>query len=175
MSRDSFGFIHSDQVDDYLNETPHSTQNISTPRPPIPQPRQPEEILSFLPAPVVPQHPIEQHAEAPSQRCQRTRVETTKEQLVLLTQLFVEHGDVISVGEISARTRLSRPTVYRLLRRLKNGQDITKKAKRGRKPKHSPQLLKTLSTKLCFERRSVRETSKQLAQQNMQAIESEVL
>ena len=176
MSQDSFGFIHSDQVDDYLNGTPHSTQNNSTPpRPPIPQSRQPDEILSFLHPPVVPQPPIEQHAEAPSQRGQRIRIETTKEQLVLLTQLFVEHGDVISVGEISARTRLSRPTVYRLLRRLKNGQDITKKAKRGRKPKHSPQLLKTLSTKLCFERRSVRETSKLIAQQNMQAIESEVL
>ena len=124
MSQDSFGFIHSDQVDDYLNETPHSTQNISTPpRPPIPQPRQPEEILSFLPPPVVPQPPIEQHAEAPSQRGQRIRVETTKEQLVLLTQLFVEHGDVISVGEISVPTRLSRSTVYRLLRRFKNWQD----------------------------------------------------
>ena len=176
MSHDSFAFIHNDHVDDYLNEQPPSPQTISTPpRPPIPEPRPPEDILMFLPPPVVPQQPLEQPSEPPPQRQQKIRVETTQEQLELIAQLLVEHGDSISVAEISSRTRVSLPTVYRLLRRLKNGEDITKKAKRGRKPKHSPELLKTLSTKLCFERQSVREASKQLAQQNMQAIDSAIL
>ena len=155
MSRDSFVFIHNGQVDEYLNEPPPSTQSVAPPpRPPIPEPRPPEVILSVLPPPVVPQPPIEQPAETPSQRTKKIRVETTNEQLELVSQLFVEHGDRMSVAEISSRSRVSQPTVYRLLRRLKSGEDITKKAKRGRKPKYSPQLLKTLSTKLCFERQS---------------------
>ena len=66
-------------------------------------------------------------------------------------------------------------SVYRLLKKLRNGQDITKKAKRGRKPKHSPELLKALSTKLCFERKSVRETKKEIARQNMTAVAAQVL
>ena len=73
------------------------------------------------------------------------------------------------------RTRLTKPTVYRLLQRLRNGEDITQKRKRGRTPKYSPALLKSLSTELCFRNQSVREAAKMLAQGTMESVSNDEL
>ena len=84
------------------------------------------------------------------------RIETTKEQLLMTLQLFEDSNETLPLSEFCAGTRLSKPTVCRPLKRLRNGDNITKKPKRCRKPKILSSFLKRLSTDLCFHNVTIR-------------------
>ena len=90
-------------------------------------------------------------------------------------QLFEDSNDTLPLSEFCARTRLSKPTVCRLLKRLRNGEDITKKPKRGRKPKYYPALLKRLSTDLCFRNMPIRRAQAELSRNYLDSVANETL
>ena len=96
-------------------------------------------------------------------------MESTEEQLQLLQQLATS-GEDIPIAELCQRTRMTRATIYRHLKMIRNGRDITIKLKRGRKPKYSPELLKKLSTDLCFKNKTLREEATALHNQNLDDI-----
>ena len=174
MDQPSFSFIPEEDVDDFMNTPSTSTDTPPPPRP-LPAARPFEETISSLPPPTTFQQPDVHPVHPPQQRPHRIRMESSQEQLEMVTRLFEDHNDTLKVSEISTQTRLSKPTVSRLLKRLRRGEDITKKRKRGRKPKYTPALLKALSTKLCFEQMSIRETQQALAERNMEGVASEAL
>ena len=70
---------------------------------------------------------------------------------------------------------MTKTTLRRHLKRLQNGEDITKKPKRGRKPKYSHALLKKLSTDLCFKNKTLREEANALHNQNLENVAQEAL
>ena len=175
MARESFSFIPNDDVEDFLDTLPPPTNTPPSP-PALPEARRLDDIVSQFPPPTTtpPQDPVRPPL-PPRQQPPRIRIETTDEQLEMVSSLFHEFNDSLSGAEISARTRVSNSTACRLLLRLRNGEDITKRAKRGRKPKYTPELLKALSTKLCFEDKTIRETQQAIITENMQRIASEAL
>ena len=70
---------------------------------------------------------------------------------------FSLHEETKDVEYCEGVTRLPRRTVMRFLDQLRKNEDITKPAKRGRKPKYTPQLLKKVSQELCFKNKSLRD------------------
>ena len=107
--------------------------------PALPEVRSQEEILAMLP-----QRTVEEPAPTPSQTTRpdrprrMIRIKTSDEQLAAVSRLFHEHNDTLPGSEIAARTRLTPSTVSRLLHKLRRGEDITKRPKRGRNPKYTP-------------------------------------
>ena len=124
-----------------INQLPEPTNTVPPP-PPIPEPRSPDEIVCRPPPPAVPSpQPAVSSQEQLRPTKRRLRLQSTVEQLQLLQQLATS-GEDISIAELCQRTRMMRATIYRHLKMLRNGRDITVKLKRGRKPKYSPELLK---------------------------------
>ena len=173
MSRPSFAFVPNDEVDEMVNQLPPPTT--VPPPPPMPEPRTPEEITCRPPQPESESpSPAAANVDQPRRSSGRLRLETTEEQLQMLQEL-VTSGEEIPIAELCQRTRMTRATVYWNLKRLENGEDITKKRKRGRKPKHSPELLKKLSTDLCFKNKTLREEATALHNQNLEGIAQQAL
>ena len=178
MARDHFAFVPTDEVDDFVAS--HNGENDSQPLPPhppaLPEGRSHDEILAMLP-----QRTVEEPAPTPSQttrpdRPRRTiRIKTSDEQLAAVSRLFHEHNDTLPGSEIAARTRLTPSTVSRLLHKLRRGEDITKRPKRGRKPKYTPALLRRIASELCFKNKTLREAKAALVEHNMEAIAAEAL
>ena len=175
MDHPSFAFIPSEDVLNYIDQLPPPT-SVPPPPPPLPISRLPEEIALPRPPPGS-QSPAQQSPprHAPSTPSSRVRIQSTHQQLAILAQLYSQRDEQMTVAEMCRRTRLTKPTVYRLLQRLRNGEDITQKRRLGRKPKYSPALLKSLSTELCFRNQSVREAAKMLARGTMESVSSDEL
>ena len=182
MAQDSFSFVPNDEVDDFVSGVPPVTR-IIPPDQPLPEARSAQDILAQLPPPV---HtlPDQLHfqgqppPETPtpvSQGRTRVRIGTTHEQLAALTQLFHDSHDTLTIDELRIATRMSRSTISRLLQRLRRGEDITKKPKRGRRPKYSPALLKRLANDLCVKNKTLRGTQADLVHNRMDAVANEEL
>ena len=141
-----------------INRLPPPTNTVPPP-PPLPEPRTPEEITCRPPPPEVNSQPHATSNEVrPRETPTRLCFETTQQQLQLLQELAT-NGQVLSIEELCRRTRMTKMTLRRHLKRLENGEDIAKKPKRGRKPKYPLALLKNsprtsaLRTKHCERRR----------------------
>ena len=142
MSHDSFAFVPNEEVDEFFNQT--STGTIAAPpAPPLPPLPSPQDILGLLPPPTNTSLSDPSPVAEIRQESRRIRIETTPEQLASLQQLFHQSGDTLTPSELIARTRMSKSTVSRLLQRLRRGEDITVKPKRGRPPKHTPNSSKS--------------------------------
>ena len=177
MPRDTFELIPNDEVSDFINAA-HDQNNTNLPRPEIPLPRPAQEILASILPPIA---NVPLTAATPDEATQTrqagtmVRIETTKEQLLTTRQLFEDSNDTLPLSEICARARLSKPTVCRLLKRLRDGEDITIKQKRGRNPQNSPALLKRPSNDLCFHNMSIRRELAEPSWKNQDSVVNETL
>ena len=85
---------------------------------------------------------------------------------------FAEHGAAKPLDYYLRKTRISKPTLRRLLKKLEGGEDITKQKKRGRKPKYTSELLTAIASDLCSKNKTLREAHKEVIVANMRALES---
>ena len=169
MHRSSFDYVHREGIGEFIAaETAPSQPHLP---PPLSEVRSPDEILalSVLSSPPSLVEDEEREEEA---RPKRIYVPTTETQRRVLMREFSEHGAAKPLDYYLQKTRISKPTLRRLLKKLEAGEDITKLKKRGRKPKFTPELLTTIASNLCAKNKTLREAHKEVILANMRALES---
>ena len=168
MNHPSFEFIPREDIPSFVSQELEQVQSI--PPPPVPPMRSPDEILAssaILPAPN-----DDGPAPAQEERPKRVFINTTATQRSVLILEFTQHGITKPLSYYEEKTRLHRRTLTRLIKKMQDGEDISKPGKRGRKPKYTPELLKTIASDLCTKGKTMRETQKGIIKSNIEKIES---
>ena len=141
--------------------------------PPVPPMRSPDEILASSTIP----HAPREDGRAPAQEVRHSRdyVNTTVTQRSVLIREVTEHGITKPLSYYEAKTRLHRKTLKRLIKKMQDGEDISKPGKRGRKPTFTPELLKTIASDLCTKGKTLRETQKESSRQTSERLIPEAI
>ena len=85
---------------------------------------------------------VDQELETPTHHEQkRIYIKTTNSQRQTLFEEYSKHGVTKPLSYYQEKTRLSKPNLKRLLKKIQSGEDVLSPVKRGRKPKHTPELL----------------------------------
>ena len=169
MHRPSIQYIPREAIPDFVaNEDDDSSSIAPLPVPPV---RPTDEILASC----IMGNPAQaQQEEAPpvptEEREKRIYIKATIAQRQALTREYAQHGITKPVSYYKEKVRLQDRTCRRLLKQLQAGEDITKPKKRGRKPKHTPELLQFVVTDICTKGMTVRESQKDVILANIAAI-----
>ena len=167
MHNPSFEYVPREDIPVFVSQ--HATaDNPPLSPPPLPSLPSPDDILA---ASLAPTPPPQRQARPPQPRMRRIYIKTNDVQRGLLASEFATHWITKPLSFYTVKTRLTTKTVKRLIKKLQAGEDITQVGKRGRKPKYTPELLKTIASKLCVENNTLREAKKEIARANIQAIE----
>ena len=68
------------------------------------------------------------------------------------------------------KTLICAGSLKRLIRDIRSGKVDTKPARRGRKPKYTPELLKKITSELCVQNKTLREAKSSIIAGNIEAI-----
>ena len=168
MHRPSFEYVPREDIPAFVSQ--HTTDdNPPISPPPLHPLSSPDDILTSS---MIPSPPPQQPPAPRPQRPPRIYLKSKDVQRGLLASEYAAHGVTKPLSYYTEKTRLTNKTVKRLIKKIQAGEDITKEGKRGRKPKYTPELLKTIASKLCVENNTLRDAKKAIARENIQAIEA---
>ena len=100
----------------------------------------------------------------------RLYVPVTARQREILAEEWAKHGIDKTLKYYEDKIRICAGSLKRLIGDIRSGKDITKPARRGRKPKYTPELLKRISSELCDRNKTLREAKTAIINGNMEAI-----
>ena len=105
-----------------------------------------------------------------SEKKKRLYVRATRRQREILVEEFTKFGTSKPIKYYVEKTRVCSRTLRRLIADIQSGKDVTMPAKRWRKPKYTPDLLKKIASELCVRNKSLREAKKTIIQENADAV-----
>ena len=166
MQTTSFEFVPREEVPAFIVRLQEESDTMVPPT--VPPALSSNEILTLS---LVGDDRDEQQPEPPRPTA-RTRLylKTTNVQRQILFEEYTTHGDTKPVSYYQEKTRLLKPTLKRLLKKLQAGEDILSPRKPGRKQKHTPELLKAVASKLCAENMTLRGAQNKIIQDNIDAV-----
>ena len=124
MDHTSFEYVPREDIPSFLSQQHEPLPNRTPPEPaPL---RTLDEILAT--ASVLETAPP-RHAFADRGAPKRIYVKTTATQRQVLAMEYAQHGEAKSLSYFHERTRISYPTLRRLVKKLEGGEDITKPGK----------------------------------------------
>ena len=168
MQPSSFEYVPQCDIPDFVARDPLENTEQATP-PPVPPRRSIEEIVissnvqSQAPEPA--QSPV-----SPEERSKRLYIPVTARQREILAEEWAKHGIEKSLKYYEDKTRICASSLRRLIRDIRSGKDITKPARRGRKPKYTPELLKKIVSELCVRNKTLREAKSAIIDGNIEEI-----
>ena len=169
MQPSSFEYLPRGDIGDFIDNDPLS--NVVPVEPPaVASQCSIDQIVEFSNVQTAPQEPDATLPEPVAEREKRIYVQVTKRQRVVLSEEFARHGLAKPVRYYEEKTRIGTRSLKRLIKQMLEGKDITNPGKRGRKPKHTPELLRTMSTDLSTDQKTLRETRRDIILRNMEAI-----
>ena len=170
MQPSSFEFVPSSDTDSFLSADPLLNVHDAVP-PRILSQRTIDEIVVSSSVSRRPSESADTNIQCQEPpRPHRLYVPTKLQQRSVLAEEFSQFGKTKPLRYYEAKTRLCARTIKRLIKDIQNGKDITKPAKRGRKPKHTPDLLKKIASELCTKNKSLREAEKAIIKENIDAV-----
>ena len=162
-----FEYVPREDVPSFITRPQDPTPPIAPPAVPPLLPSEEIITLSLL-SESTQVHQPETPQDAPTTRIY---LPSTDAQRRTLANEYAEHGIRKPLSYYMERTRLSKPTLKRLIKKLQAGE-VTKLKKRGRKPRYTPELLKEIASRLCTRNMTLRQARKDIILSNMAAIEN---
>ena len=156
MHNPSFAYVPREDVPVFVSQHAAADTPPITP-PPLPPLPSPDDILASS---AIQTPPPQHRAARRQQRPTRIYIKTKEVQRALLASEYASHGVTRPLSYYTEKTRLTNKTVKRLIKKLQAGEDITQVGKHGRRPKYTPELLKTIASQLCVENNTLREAKK---------------
>ena len=168
MHHTSFEYVPREDVPSFVSQQQEPLLNRTPPEPaPI---RTPDEIMATA---SVQETTPPRHTTVEQGAPKRIYVQTTPTQRQVLAIEYTKHGEAKPLSYYQERTRISYPTLRRLVKKLEGGEDITKRGKeeerRSSRPNGSKQLRRscTRKTGLCArpKRPLAKQTSRRLSRE----------
>ena len=92
---------------------------------------------------------VDKEPETPTHHEQkRIYIKTTNAQRQTLFKENTKHGVAKQLSHYQEKTRISKPTLKKLPKKIQSGEDVLSPVKHGRKPKHTQELLRAVASKL---------------------------
>ena len=167
MHATTFEYVSREEIPSFITRPQEQAPPIVPPAVPPALPSEEITALSLLSESSM----VHQPETPPENRTTRIYLPSTDAQRKTLLREYAEHGIRKPLSYYMERTRLSKPTLKRLIKKLQEGEDITKPKKRGRKPRFTPELLKEIASRLCTRNMTLRQAQKDIHLNNMAAIE----